>query len=212
LTEILAAVAANARFASPVRADVRIECAGCAAAGGQAIFLGRDDALYVEVKGGQRALVRPGRIFLARDGKTAVASPGQNFADTDLLLEDLAVFSPASLKTPQISDDGPAGVVVTAAPADGSAYALLVHTIDRERRAIVRTLYYRDMISNLAKTRRNASLTQVAGTWRPRQVQVESLRQATRTRLSLTWREAPDAPPALFEPAGLEKPSGLTWP
>ena len=209
LTPLLDAVAANAAFGAPARADVRIECvAGCPKAGGQAIFLGRGDTMYVETKGGERALIRPGGILLAG----GPAKAGQPFADTDLLLEDLAVFTRRALTSPQVSDDGPAGVVVTAAPGAGSAYALLVHTIDRERSTIVRTLYYRDLINNLTKTRRDGGFTRVAGGWRPGEVTVDSVRQATRTRLTLSWREAPETPAALFEPAGLAQPSGLTFP
>jgi len=213
LAELLAGVAANARFASAARADVRVECAeGCPAAGGQAIFLGRGDALYVEVKGGQRALLRPGRRLVVEGGKPIDAPSGTSFAGTDILLEDLVTFASASLRMPQISDDGPGGVVVTAAPAGTSPYSLLVHTIDRDRHAIVRTLYYRDVVNNLTKTRTDAALVQVAGGWRPGEVVVETLRQATRTRLRLSWRDAADAPDVLFEPAGLEGPSGLAWP
>ncbi len=213
LEELLEAVATNARFASAARADVRVECGeGCHAAGTPAIFIGRGDALYVEVKGGQRALLRPARILVAQDGKVSEATAGQAFADTDVLLEDLLPFTPAVLKQPQISDDGPAGVVVTAAPAGPSTYALLVNTIDRERHAIVRTLYYRDLINNLSKTRRDAALVRVGASWRPGEITVESVRQATRTHLTLSWHDAPDAPEALFEPAGLEKPSELRWP
>jgi hypothetical protein len=209
LPALLDAVAANAAFGTPARADVRIECtSGCPKAGGQAIFLGRGDALYVETKGGQRVLVRPGRIVVA-GGAT---KPGETLADTDVALEDLAPFTRAALTSPQISDDGPAGVVVTAAPAPGSVYALLVHTIDRERSVIVRTLYYRDLINNLTKTRRDAGFTRVAGGWRPGEITVESVRGTTRTHLALAWREAPDVPAALFEPAGLEQPSGLRFP
>jgi hypothetical protein len=209
LTSLLDAVAANAAFGTPARADVRIECgAGCAGAGGQAIFLGRGDALYVETKGGARALIRPGGILVPG----GAARPGQPLADTDLLLEDLAVFTRRALTSPQVSDDGPAGVVVTAAPGAGSAYALLVHTIDRERGTIVRTLYYRDLVNNLSKTRRDGAFARVAGGWRPGEITVESVRQATRTRLTLSWREAPEAPTALFEPAGLAQPSGLAFP
>src|SRR5216110_2254696 len=206
LAELLQAVAANARFASPACAE------GCKATGTPAIFLGRGDALYVEVKGGQRALIRPAQILVARARKASEAAPGETLADTDVLLEDLAVFTPAALKQPQISDDGPAGVVVTAAPAGRSSYALLVNTIDRERRAIIRTLYYRDLINNLSKTRRDAAFERVGASWRPGEITVESVRQATKTHLTLSWREAPDVPDALFEPAGLGQPSGLGWP
>jgi hypothetical protein len=81
LSTLLDKVAANAAFGSPARADVRIECtSGCPKAGGQAILLGRGDALYVETKGGQRALVRPGRVVVAG----GVAKAGERLADTDV--------------------------------------------------------------------------------------------------------------------------------
>jgi hypothetical protein len=212
VTEVVERLAEHARFDAPVRADLRIECSEpCPKAGTQAIVLARGDAVYIELRSGLRALVRPDRVVVAEGGKVGAAPPGQALADTNVLLEDLAVFTPASLSVPQISDDGPAGVVVTAAPAKGSAYALLVHTIDRERSVIVRTLYYRDSVSNLVKTRRNSSFVQVATRWRPREMTFESIRGAT-TKLALTWREAADAPAALFEERGLAQPSGLAWP
>jgi len=210
LGELLDAVARNARFETPARADVRIQCGpGCTASGRPAVFLGRGDLLYVEVKDGQRALVGPGRILVAKDRKAVEAPVGEPFAGTDLLLEDLAVFARGSLKLPQVSDDGPAGVVITSAPGGPSAYALLVHTIDRERHVIVRTLYYRDLINNLSKTRRNGAFVTAGGGPRPGEITAETMRQATTTTLALGWRDAPDAPAGLFEPAGLEKPSGL---
>jgi hypothetical protein len=213
VAELLEAVGANARFEVPTRADVRIECsAGCTASGGQAIFLGRGDRLYVEVKGGLRALILPEKILVADGGKAVEASPGRPLTDTDVLLEDLRVFAPASLKMPQISDDGPAGVVVTGAPAGRSAYVLLVHTIDRDQRSIVRTLYYRDAINALSKVRRDGGFVRLGRQWRPGEITVETTRQETSTRLKLAWREVPDAPPLLFEPAGLQQPSGLSWP
>jgi hypothetical protein len=212
LPELLQAVAANARFDTPARADVRIECTACKTAATPAVLIGRGDTLYVEVKDGARALVRPGEVWIARDGKAAKADVGHTLADTDVLLEDLAVFTPAALKTPQVSDDGPAGVVVTAAPAFPSAWVLVVHTIDPERNLIVRTLRYRDQVNNLAATQRSSKAVRVANGWRPQEITVESLRKATTTTLKLAWREAPEAPAGLFEPSGLEKPSGLSWP
>lgn len=212
LPELLQGVATNARFDAPARADVRIECTGCKAGGAQVAIVGRGEALYVEVKDGMRALVRPGDVLVARDGKAVKADVGQALADTDVLLEDLAVFTPASLKTPQVSDDGPAGVVVTAAPAFPSSWVLVVHTIDADQHAIVRSLRYRDAVNNLAATQRNSSLVRVGNGWRPQEIAAETLRKATTTTLKLAWRDAPDAPATLFEPSGLERPSGLSWP
>ena len=130
LADLLARVGENARFGAPARADVRLERPRGAPAR-PAILLGRGDALYVEIKDGPRALIRPDDIRLAQDGRAAEAAPETRLGDTDLLLRDLAGFRAASLQVPQISDDGPAGVVVTAAPAGRSPYALVVHTIDR---------------------------------------------------------------------------------
>src|SRR3989442_10172524 len=124
LAELLQAVAANARFASPARADVRIACGeGCKTTGTPAIFLGRGDALYVEGKSGQRALIRSAQILVARGGKATDAALGETLADTDGLLEDLAVVTPAPLKQPQVSDDRPAALGVTAAPPGRPSYA-----------------------------------------------------------------------------------------
>lgn len=212
LDELLAAVADNERFEPPLRADVGLSCQpGCEPVAAPAIFVGRGDALYVEVRDGLRALVRPGNILVADGGRTVAAKPGTPLAG-DVLLEDLAPFSPASLKLPQISDQGPTGTVVTAAPSGPSAYVLLVHTIAPRERTIVRTQYYRELVGNLAKMRRNASFVELAGHRRPQEIAVESFRRGTTTRLTLAWREFPEAPAALFGPDGLTRPSGLTWP
>jgi hypothetical protein len=168
--------------------------------------------VYVEVKDGPRALVRPGRTLVAGNDPPAEAPLDARLADTGVLLWELAPFRADALAVPQISDDGPGGLVVTGAPATPAPYVLLVYTIDRERRTIPRTQYYRGSIGNLARMRRNEGFTEVDGHWRPTEVVFDDLVEKTTTRLSLAWRPAPEAPAVLFEPAGLERPSGLTWP
>ena len=114
---------------------------------------------------------------------------------------------------PQVSDEGPTGMVVTGAPTPPTAYALLVHTIDPERAVIVRTKYYRDSVTNLVKMGRDDGFTQVGGRWRPGTIAVEAFRPEPRTTtLTLAWREAPDAPAAVFTPTGLRVPSPIAWP
>lgn len=211
ITTLLGAVASHARFDAPARADVRIECSEpCPKAGSQAILAGRGDAVYLELETGLRAIIRPERIVVLEDGKVADAAPGRTLADTNVLLEDLAVFTPGSLRVPQISDDGPAGVVVTAAPATRSAYALLSHTVEPARAVIVRTLYYGGSVSNLVKTRRDGAFQDVAERARPGDISWTTVRGPS-TKLGLTWRAAPDLPAGLFEPDGLTRPSGLAW-
>lgn len=210
VVELLTAVAANARFDPPARADVRLQSGPDAAS--QAILLGRGEAVYLEVKDGLRAIIRPGDIRVAGGSRPSATATGQQLSGTPLLLEDLTVFVPTLLKAPMISDDGPTGVVVTSAPTAPSAYALVVHTIAREHHTIVKTLYYQNSVSNLAKIRRDAAFVQVGGDWRPGEIRVDDVRQGTTARLVLTWRDAPDMPEALFEAASLEKPSRLSWP
>jgi len=190
---------------------VRIECQPACKVS-RAILVGRDDAIYLEVKDGLRALIRPGSVLVAAGARPAEPAAAKAIAETGILLEDLAVFTPASLKVPQISDEGPPGVVVTAAPGGTSPYVLLVDTIDQDRATIVRTQYYRDSISNLVKIRRDGGFVRVGDRWRPGDVTVQNLREDTSAHLTLAWHEVPDAPATLFEPAGLEHPSGLDWP
>ena len=213
LSELLAGVATNERFEAPARADVLLTCEpGCDTGGRRAIFLGKGDILYVEVEGGLRALVRPAEILTLEGGKAVPAKVGTAIGDTDVLLEDLAPFTAESLKLPQISDEGTTEVVVTAAPSHPSSYVLIVHTIDPAQRLIVKTQYYRDWVGNLVKMRRATDMVEVGGHRRPGTITLENFRRGTTTRLALTWRAAPDAPAALFEPGGLSRPSGLDWP
>jgi Outer membrane lipoprotein-sorting protein len=213
VTELLAKVASQARFDVPARADVRIVCEpDCKVTALRAILIGKGDTVYVEVEGGERALLTPDGRYVARDGEAASVAPGTSLAGTDVLLEDLAPFRTDLIRVPLISDDGPAGVVVTGAPVGPSAYELLVLTIDPERSLRVRTQYYQESVSNLTKIRRDTDFVQVGGHLRPGRITFETIRKGTNTRLDLVWTELPDAASSLFEPAGLSKPSGLTWP
>jgi len=209
--DVLARVESRARFARPMRADARIVCEpACRTA--RAVLVGRGDAVYVEVESGLRALVRPKEIVVAEGGRAGPAEMGKRFGDTNLLLSDLAVLDRGTLKTPQISDEQPGEVVVTSQPAGPSPYALLVYTVDPSLDRIVKTLYYQGSINTLGKMRRDSAFARVGDAPYPGEIRVEEMRTATTTKVSLTWSEAPDVPAALFEPGGLEKPSGLTFP
>lgn len=201
-------VATNARAPQPLRADGQITREGAAPVG--VVLLQRGDRLYLQTSTGTRALIRPGRVVV-RDAKGLTrAAPDAPLPGTDLLLGDLAPFTVGDLATPQVSDDGPAGLVVTGAPARPSPYVLLVETIDPEHEIVVRVKYYRDTITNMVKMRRDYDPVEVAGRWRPSRITVEAFRPPNTTTLTLTWREAPDTPPAVFTLAGLRAPSTIT--
>jgi len=210
IDDVIAEVEARARFARPMRADVRIVCEP-ACRTGRVILVGRGDAVYVEVEGGLRALVRPKEVLVTEGGRAGPAEMGKRLGDTGILLSDLAVFDRSTLKTPQISDEQPGEVVVTSQPAGPSPYALLVHTIDPSLDRIVKTLYYQGSINTLGKMRRDSAFARVGDASYPGEMRVEEMRTATTTKVTLAWSEAPDAPAVLFEPGGLEKPSGLTF-
>ncbi len=210
LREVLTVVAAQARAPRPLRADVRIEREGAAPVA--AVLLERGRRRYLETRSGTRALLSPGKVVIARGGRVERAAPGTALEGSDVLLEDLEPFGSRSLSVPQMSDEGPTGVVVTGAPTPPTAYALVVRTIDPERAVVVKTKYYRESVTNLVKMARDEAFAQVGGRWRPGRIAVESFRPPGATTLALTWRDAPEAPAALFTAAGLRGPSPITWP
>ncbi len=208
--DLLAAVARNAGASTPARADVQVKRGdGTPAA---AVMLVRRHVVYLETRAGLRALIRPGKVVVLKAGRVERAPVGAPLDGTDLLLEDLVPFTVRRLAVPQVSDDGPAGVVVTGAPTPPSAYVLLVFTADPEHRAIVRTKYYRDTITNLVKMRRDGTFIDVGGHWRPGVVDVEQFRPPSTTQLTLAWRPDPTLPATVFSLKGLRQPSPVTWP
>jgi len=211
LHALLPVVARQERAPQTLRADVRIEREGAPAI--DAVLLEHGRTRYLETRTGLRALLAPGKVVVVRDGRVRRAAPDAAIEGTDILLQDLEPFGIGTLAVPQVSDEGPTGIVVTGAPTPPSAYVLVVHTIDPERAVIEKTKYYRDEITNLVKMGRNDDFTQVGGRWRPGTMAVERFRPESRTTtLRLAWKEAPDTPPALFTPAGLRAPSPITWP
>src|SRR5262249_54165816 len=125
----------------------------------------------------------------------------------------LEPFGNRAIDVPQVSDEGPTGTTITAAPRPPSAYVLLVYTADADRPVIDRTKYYRDTITNLVKMARFEDFVEVGGRWRPGTMTVETFRPAPRTtRVVFRWHEAPDTPPAVFTTAGLRAPSPIRWP
>ena len=211
LGNLLPLVARQARAPRPLRADVRIEREGGPPI--EAVLLERGRRRYLETRTGTRALLSPGKVVVVHNGRVRRAPPDAALEGTDILLEDLEPFGVGTLTVPQVSDEGPTGVVVTGAPAPPAAYVLLVHTMDPERGVIEKTKYYRDSVTNLVKMGRNDGFTEVGGRWRPGTIAVERIRPESRTTtLTLAWKEAPDVPAAAFTPAGLRAASPIVWP
>lgn len=206
--ELLRPVASNARAPKALRADGQITREGAAPV--DVVLLARGDRIYLQTSTGTRALIRPGRAVVAGPDGLTRATPETPLPGTDLLLFDLAPFTAGDFAMPQVSDDGPAGIVVTGAPARPSAYVLLVETIDPDHHLVVRTKYYRETVTNMVKMRRDFDPVEIGDRWRPTRITVEAFRPPNTTTLTLTWREAPETPPAAFTLQGLRAPSVVT--
>jgi hypothetical protein len=206
-SELLATVAANARFPTPTRANVKIDhTQDGKTTTTVAVLIGRGQTIYVQTADGFRALVRPSKIVVRVGRRIRRATPGLRLAGSDLLLEDLIPVTPAFMKMPQVSDDGPTGVVVTGAPGFPSARALIVLTIDPDSHAVSRIKYYEKSISDLVAFRRDEDPVDVAGHARPTHITVERSRDGSTTALTLAWHPDPEATPASFRLGALRQP------
>jgi hypothetical protein len=211
---LLDAVAANARFPEPTRGVMTIQhIANGSLYIESVLMIGYRQTLHVELRNGFRALVRPGKIVVHDiDHVLRPMKTGTKLGDTDFLVEDLRPVTRSLLQTPQISDEGPTGTVVTGAPAAKSARVLLVLTIDPDTKTVTRTKYYEGSISNLVAIRRDEKFTDVAGHQRPTQVVLERPATGTTTTATIAWTSAADTPKTVFTPKGLaEKISPVRW-
>jgi len=212
VSELLAQTSAAARFPTPARADVKIERKqDDKATAGAAVFLGRHHTLYVEMRDGTRALIRPSKILVRTKDGVVRAKPGTPLGNTDLLLEDLLPIVPGLLKVPQMSDQGPTGTVLTGAPGFPSTRALIVLTIDPDDHVLTRGKYYEKSISDLAAFRRDEEFTRLDDRARPTRISVERSQDGTSTRLDLAWRAAPEVAREVFTPRGLRGASPIVW-
>ncbi len=171
--------------------------------------------MYLELRNaGVRALV-------LADGKTALivsskgGSPGPfakdaPFAGSEFTREDLPPFDVDRIRTPAIADSSSDQLTVGLTPVD-SQYAYQVITFDRQKKVALVVKDYKDTANNLIKMRRNAGLVSVAGIWLPTEISMENFPMRVTSTATLRWEPTEDTP-ALFDPAGLGKPSTLTWP
>lgn len=131
--------------------------------------------------------------------------------DSDFTREDLEPFRLAHYKDARISDDSAAQVTVTLYPAE-SQYSLVVITFDRHKKVPLKTLYYRDTVSNLVKMQRDTDYVLVGEKWKPTTMAMESFKLRTHTTLNVRWAPEDRVPAELFNPAALAQPSLSLWP
>lgn len=194
--DLLAAAAHAARAPEPVRADVTITRDDATT---KAVIVQRGATRYVETAKGTRALVKPGKIVVRDAGGIREAAPDAKLDDTNVALNDLAVVSPSTRRTPQVSDTGPMGNVVTFAPPTPSPYVLVVETFDPSSSVLTRGKYYEGQINNLVRLRRDGGYAEVGGRPKPGEIVIDTVRPASTTTLALVWTAAPQTGPLGLE-------------
>jgi hypothetical protein len=205
LAALLLAVEANAAFDVPAVADLHIDTPGASAPGTVRMY-GRGRVVRLETASGWRALVKASKVVVAASGKAPRAAMEAPVPGSALLVADFAPFVAGALRVPQISDDGPLGVVVTGEPRPPSPYALMVYTIGHDTPVVNTVKYYRWEINNLVQMTRVRQWTQVSAHHRPQVVDIQDIASGKTTTLTFTWEARPDLVAGPFVPSGLANP------
>jgi hypothetical protein len=205
LPALLLAVEANAAFDVPAMAEVQLTTPGAPAPVAVRLY-GRGRVVRLETTSGWRALVKASKVVAAAPGKAPRAKTEEPLPGSPLLVADFAPFVAGALRVPQISDDGPLGVVVTGEPRPPSPYVLMVYTIQRDHPVVSAAKYYRWEINNLVQMTRVRQWAQLGDRRRPQLVDVQDLAGGKTTTLTFAWQARPELPAALFVPSGLAIP------
>jgi hypothetical protein len=206
LAALLLAVEANDRFDVPAMAELRIDAPGTPTPATSLSLYGRRGVVRLETANGWRALAKASKLVMAAAGQSPRLAREGGVPGSVLFVADFAPFAATALRIPQISDDGPLGVVVTGEPRPPSPYVLAVRTIAQDRPVVTAAKDYRWEINHLVKMSRVREWTNLDGHVRPRVVEVQDIASGKTTTLTFTWRPRPDLPAALFTPRGLAAP------
>jgi hypothetical protein len=210
LATLLRAVEEEARVTSGLRAEGTLTVTSPEETRSYPVLLvyrpsrsaGRGTDLYIELSNGG------GKAIILDDGASAfrasVASKAEPFArdaalaGSDFVREDLQPFVATAFGDARISDENSTRMTVSLAPKD-SQYSLQVVTIDVERKLLLKTLYYQETVSNLAKMRRDSDHLLVGSRWLPSTITMEHFKLRTRSTLQLKWRQDSSFAPELFD-------------
>ena len=218
LQAFLRSVEEASRVAAPVRGDGEIEIVSASTTRRvQLAVLVRPPAdAYLELRpDGLKALLfangQPPQWLQKGANAPTAFPPYAALADSDFTAEDIEPFRVADYKEARITDDAAGELTVSLFPAT-SQYSLIVITFDRTRRVPVKTLYYRDTLSNLVKMRTDDGHVQIGTTWLPTAINMQTFKLRTRSALTVRWNANPTVPADLFDPAALPKSPGIIPP
>jgi hypothetical protein len=217
LPTFLKAASAAARPTAPLRADgTLVTTSPEGTVRDQIAIVQRPNGdLYLELRAaGARALIPAGAdkaLLVAGRGKRSEAfAADASLGGSEFTREDLQPFDISHYRSPTIVDRRDGEITVSLTP-DHSQYSLQVITFDTERKVPLLAKNYKETISNLVKMRRARNFASAAGTWVPSEIAMENFPLRSVSTVTLSWKPTEDLP-ALFDPAGLDKPSTLVWP
>lgn len=216
LADLIRKAEAQTELETPLRADGKAEIDGVDGAKQDAIAIvlrpTPDRAavqIYFEMRQAkERVLVLgPDEIWTSsQGGGRRKAPPDAKIDGTSWTVEDLLPFLPSRcggmIRTADVQPEH-VDVACEGSRGGGTQYALRVYRFDRQRAVPMQILYYKDRMNNLVKMRRDGDFVAIGKKWRPKRVTMQEYKLHTKDVFDLSWREEPNPPAELFEPAKL---------
>lgn len=125
--------------------------------------------------------------------------------------EDLSRFVADDFKTPQITDESAATILVGMHPNVESAYVYRAYTFDKEKTVPLKVQFYARALNNLVKLRVDSDHVLVGKKWFPGTITIQNFPENSTTRLRLRWSQHASAPPELLAPASFPGAAPLPW-
>ena len=211
IASLLAAVSENDRLATPLRADGTLDGEGLEGHHQDRVVIAeRAPAeanaarqVFVELQNAKLRLLALGPVALhvAKDGKAAPAKPDQALVKTTFTAEDWLPFSRERCAAMRLADLSAEQFTLVCEPKrPPSQYQLMVYKFDREKRAMLQVLLYKDTMTNLVKMLRYDEFVDVGGHWRPKRIVAQDFKLRIKDELSLDWQPAAAVGATLFDP------------
>ncbi len=211
LPKFLEGVAAEARLATPLRAEGKAEIDNLQGKKEDRIVLvhrgAREKPAETQVFAEfEKAKVKvlslgAGDLMVASGGSAKKAESDATVAGTSWTAEDFLEFSPARCAAMRIADVVEESLTVLCEPKrEISQYSLIVTRFDREKFVPQQVLLYKETQSNLVKMVKYDDFAAVGKKWRPTRMVMQDFKLRTKDVFRLTWADATDLRPELFDP------------
>jgi hypothetical protein len=175
---------------------------------------GKDARWYLQLREpAMRALVLGAerKVIEQAGGITRTIALGTAIDDLGIAYEDLSRFVADDFKTPQITDESAATILVGMHPSVESAYVYRAYTFDKEKTLPLKVQFYAKALNNLVKLRVDSDHTLIGKKWFPGTMTIQNFPENSTTRLRLRWSQNASAPLELLAPASFAGAAPLPW-